>query len=106
MMQVNLSAKQKEAHRLTLTVTRREQLEEGVVRELRMDCSILNGSPARTCCAAHGTLLKVTWRPGWEGCLGETATCMCVAESLHCSPQTITTLLISSTQIQNEELKQ
>ena len=22
-------------------------------------------------CAAHGTLLDVTWPPGWEGSLGE-----------------------------------
>ena len=39
---------------------------------------------------AHGTLLNVMWQPGWEGGLH---TCVCVAESLRCSPETITTLL-------------
>ena len=29
-------------------------------------------------------------------------TCMCMAESLHCSPETITTLLIGYTPIQNK----
>ena len=39
---------------------------------------------------AHGTLLNVMWQPGWEGGLH---TCVCVAEFLRCSPETITTLL-------------
>ena len=34
--------------------------------------------------------------PGWEGILGRRDTCICVTESLHCSPETITTLLIGS----------
>ena len=32
-------------------------------------------------------------------------TCICIAESLHCSPKTITTLLISYTPIQTTKLK-
>ena len=32
-------------------------------------------------------------------------TCMCTAESLHCSSETITTLLISDTPIQNKKFK-
>ena len=31
-------------------------------------------------------------------------TCVCMAESLHCSPEAITTLLIGCTQIQNDLL--
>ena len=50
---------------------------------------------------AQGTLVNVMWQPGWEGSLGEMDTCM--AESLHCSPETITTLLISYTPIQNKK---
>ena len=50
---------------------------------------------------AQGTLVNVMWQPGCEGSLGEMDTCM--AESLHCSPETITTLLISYTPIQNKK---
>ena len=32
-------------------------------------------------------------------------TCICMAEALHCSPETITTLLISYTPIQNKKFK-
>ena len=32
-------------------------------------------------------------QPGWEGIWGRMDTCICMAESLHCSPETITTLL-------------
>ena len=32
-------------------------------------------------------------------------TCICMIESLHCSPETITTLLISYTPKQNKKLK-
>ena len=47
------------------------------------------------------------WKPGWERNLrGERIdTCMCMAESLRCSPETITTLLISYTLIQNKKFK-
>ena len=51
-------------------------------------------------CRAHGTLLNVMWQPGWEGLWGRTDTCICMAESLHCSPETITTLFISYKPIQ------
>ena len=36
---------------------------------------------------------------------GELGTCICRAESLHCSPETITTLLISYIPMQNKKLK-
>ena len=51
-----------------------------------------------------GTLLSVLWQPGWEGSLGRTDACICMAGSLHCSPETITTLLIGYTPIQNKKL--
>ena len=35
---------------------------------------------------------------------GRMDTCICMAESLHCSPKAITTLLIGYTSIQNEKL--
>ena len=39
------------------------------------------------------------------GGFGENGTCMCMAESLHCSPETITTWLIGYTPIQNKKFK-
>ena len=33
------------------------------------------------------------------------ATCLCVAESFHCSPGTVTSLLIGYTPVQNKKLK-
>ena len=36
--------------------------------------------------------------------MGGEDTCMCMAESLHCSPETITTLLIGYTLIQHLKL--
>ena len=44
-------------------------------------------------------------QPGWEWGLGRIDTCIHMAESLCCSPETITALLISSTPIQNKMLK-
>ena len=40
-----------------------------------------------------------------RGVQGRMDTCMIMAESLHCSPETITALLISCTAIQNKKLK-
>ena len=37
--------------------------------------------------------------------LGRMDTCGCMAESLHCSPETITTFLINNTLIQNKEFQ-
>ena len=47
----------------------------------------------RACCPAQGALVNVMWQPGWEGSLGRMDTCIRMAESLRCSPETITTLL-------------
>ena len=46
-------------------------------------------------CIAHGTLLNVMHQPGWKRFWGRINTCICMTESLHCLPETITTLLIS-----------
>ena len=40
-----------------------------------------------------------------RGVLGKMDTCICMAESLHCSPETITTLLTGYTLIQNKKFK-
>ena len=40
-----------------------------------------------------------------RGVWGRMDTCVCIAESLCCSPETITTLVISYTPIQNKKLK-
>ena len=43
----------------------------------------------------YSTLLNVMCRPGWEGVWGRMDTRICMAESLRCSPESTTTLLIS-----------
>ena len=48
----------------------------------------------------HGTLLNVTCQP-W----GRMDTCIYMAESLHRSPETVTTLWIGYTPIQNKKFK-
>ena len=55
-------------------------------------------------------LLNVMWQAGWVGSLpgvgvGGMDTWICMAESLHCSPETITTLLIGYTPMQKRKLK-
>ena len=55
----------------------------------------------KTSCIAQGTLLNVMWQPGWEGNLGENATCICVSESLCRSPEAFTTLLIGYVCVQS-----
>ena len=49
------------------------------------------------------SVLCVTWQPGWKGSLGGMDTCVCTAESLCCSPETITTLIIDYTPKQNKK---
>ena len=50
----------------------------------------------------HGTLLNITWMGGE---LGENGYLYMHARAPHCSHETITTLLISSTSIQNQKFK-
>jgi len=46
------------------------------------------------------------WLPGWEEFGGEwILSYIYIVESLHCSPETITTLLIGYNPIQNKKLK-
>ena len=59
----------------------------------------------RACCPAQGALVNVMRWPGWEGSLGRMDTCIRMAESLRCSPETTTTLLIGYISIQNERFK-
>ena len=42
-----------------------------------------------------GTLFSVTWQPHRRGVLERMGTCICVTESLCCSPETITTLFVN-----------
>ena len=57
---------------------------------------------------AQGSRLNAMWQPGWEGMgvWGRMDTCICIAESFCCLPETMTTLLIVYTQIQNAKLKE
>ena len=52
-----------------------------------------------------GNLLGVIWQLGWEWVWGRMETCICTAESLHCSSETTTALSIGYTPIQNKNLK-
>ena len=75
--------------------------EEGIVRELGMDMSTLvylNG-PTRSYCRAQGTLLSMMCSLDGRGARGTVATWICMAESLCCPPETITTVLIGYTLI-------
>ena len=49
--------------------------------------------------------MSLMWQPRWKGSLGRIDTCICVTESLCCSPETITTLL-SILQYKIKSLKQ
>ena len=57
-----------------------------------------------TYCIARGTLLNVLWHLDVRGVWGRMNTCVCMAESLHCPPETMT-LLIGYTTIQKKVLK-
>ena len=83
-------------------VVRDEEWREGVVREF--DTNIytllyLKCITGKVLLYSTGTLLNVMWQPGWEGCWGRMDTCTCMAKSLCCPPETITTLLIGYTPI-------
>ena len=53
----------------------------------------------KTCCIARGTLLNSMCQPGWE--VGENGSMYIYGGSLHCSPETITTLLTGYAPTQN-----
>ena len=92
-----------------LMVFRGEGWGEGIVRELGMDMHTLLNSKWIT----SKFLLYSTWNSAQllcgslagRGVWGRMDTCICMAESLHCSPETITTLLTGYTPIQNIKFK-
>ena len=57
---------------------------------------------ARAYYTAQGMLLNVMWQPGWGRVWGEMDTCIRMAGSLCCPPETIT---ISCTRKQNKRLR-
>ena len=73
---------------------------EGIVREFGIDIYT-----RRYCSIARVTLLNIMWQPGWKGSLKENDTSICMAESLCCPPETITTLLLGYTPIHNKKFK-
>ena len=52
-----------------------------------------------------GNSAQLLGRLDGRGVQGRMDTCVCTAESLRCSPGTLTTLLIGYTPIQNKKLK-
>ena len=52
----------------------------------------------------QGSLLDVSGSLGGRGVWGRMDTCVCMAESIHCSPETVTSLLIDSN-IKNKKLE-
>ena len=73
-------------------------MREGMVREFGTDMYTLlylKWITNKITNRARGTLLNVMWQPGWQrGFGGRIDTYLCMAETLCCSPVTITTLLI------------
>ena len=68
----------------------------GTVREVGMDtCTrlYLKWGTSKALLSSTGNPAQVLRQPGREGVWGSTDTCVCVAESLCCPPETITTLL-------------
>ena len=53
----------------------------------KLNSQVHEQSKLQLCC---GTLLNAMWQPGWEEVWGEMDTRICMAGSLHCSPETIT----------------
>ena len=41
------------------------------------------------------SMMDILWQPGWEKSLQNRYMHVCMAESLHCSPATITTLFVN-----------
>ena len=55
-----------------------------------------NEKPTRTYLIAQGTLLRfLLWQPELEGSLEKMDACVCVAESLSCSPATMTSWFVN-----------
>ena len=95
----NELTKQKETHRL------RKQTYgcwgKGYLGSSGRSCThsyIQNGQPTKIHCTAYGTLSTHCYVPAWLMGRGEVwgrmDTCICMAESLRCSPETTTALFI------------
>ena len=102
MIQMNLLTKQKETHRL------RKQTHgchgEGIVKDfgkVMYTMLYLKQITNKNLLYTHGTLLNVMCQPGQRGIRGRMDICIHMAEFLHCSPETITILLIGYIPIQN-----
>ena len=95
MIQINVITEQKETHRLRKwTYSCRG---EGIVRDFGKVIYTLLYLKWMT----NKDLLYSTWnsaqcyvQPGWEGFQGRMDTCICMAESFHCSPETTTTFVM------------
>ena len=85
-----------------------ERLGEGIVWEFGMDMYMLLYLKWITkedlqCSTGSSAQCNVAAWMG-AGFWGRMDTCICMPESLHCSPETITPLLIGTTQIQNTKV--
>ena len=105
MIQMILLTKQKQTHRLR-KLTHGCQGEEITKDFGKVMCTLLHLK-----WITNKNLLYSTWnsaqcyvpaRMGESG--GRTDACICMAESLHCSPETITTFLICYIPIQNKKV--
>ena len=87
---------------------RGEGWREKIVKEFGRDMGTLlylRWIQTRSYCITQGTLLEVMWQPGWEGVWGRIYTCISVAESFRCPPETITTLLVGYTPTWTKKLR-
>ena len=98
---MNLLAKQKESHRLRKWTHGGEGM-AGDFRKVMYTLLCLEWITKRNLLLQHMELCSVFCvRLDGRGVWGRMDTCICMAESLRCLPETITTLLIGYTPIQN-----
>ena len=89
----NELTKQKETHRLRSKLMIARGRDSYGLRGGHVHTAMFKmGNLTNTYCVAHGTLLSVLCQPGWEGDWRRMDTCICMAESLHSSPDAITAL--------------
>ena len=93
---------------MNLLVARWEAQGEGIIREYGMDMYTLlylKWMTNRDMLCSTGALLMLRGSLDGRGVWGRMDTCVCMAESFSCPLETITTLLISYTPIQNKKFK-
>ena len=112
MIHMNLFMKEKQAHRLREQINVSEgRWGERRVKEFRIDRYTLpylkwtkNYCYTHSLSIAQGMLLNIMWQLGWEGSLEENGyISIYMAESLCCPHETIITLLVDYTPIQNKK---